>query len=437
MATAGLNIFFSLKPKGTPKGVEKNPDDEYQIYIDCSAGRQTRLLVYTGLKVYRKDWDEKRKTIKRTDSDWSTKNRVLDLLLMKSNEIAAQLLQEGVDNGRIQEWKKRIVNYIRPKQLPPPVIYDFEKAYFDVLELQGKKIKESSQQVFRSAFNKLKEYCLNNAIPLDPTFFTSDFMQGYLSFLYDEVGLTDNSANKAIRTIQTALRKLMKTEAFKTSGIIVPIEFFETIVKSRKADKVFLTREELTLIMEHKPDSEKLKRIKDIFLFQCLTGLRYSDLRHFKPEDIKRIKIDGLFYRFIEKRQIKTQDIVKIPLVKLAEDILKEYNDNLPIPSNQKYNKYLKELMEIIGFNEVVRITRYQSSKAITLSVPKWKLIGTHTARHTAATIGFQLGLPAKVVQAILGHSDFKTTMIYSHDDIEFNVRAMNDGFDKLNEKGK
>ncbi|MBN8705870.1 MAG: site-specific integrase [Bacteroidetes bacterium] len=435
MATAGLNIFLSLKPKVTPKGVEQNPDDEYQIYIDCSAGRQNRKKVYTGLKVYRKDWDEKRKAIKRTDSDWSPKNRVLDLFLMKSKEIAAQLLQEGVDNGRIQEWKKRVVNYIRPKQLPPPVIYDFEKAYFDVLELQGKKIKESSQQVFHSAFNKLKEYCLNNAIPLDPTFFTSDFMQGYLTFLYDKVGLTDNSANKAIRTIQTALRKLMKTEDFKSSGIIVPSEFFETIVKSRKADKVFLTLKELNSIMEYIPDNEKLKRIKDIFLFQCFTGIRYSDLSHLKPEDIKQIQIDGLFYRFIEKRQIKTQDIVKIPLIKQAENILKEYKDNLPVPSNQKYNQYLKELMEKVGINEVVRITRYQSSKAITLSFPKWKLIGTHTARHTTATIGLQLGIPAKVVQATLGHTNFKTTEIYSHDDLEHNIRAMNKGYEKLDKE--
>ncbi|WP_251861839.1 tyrosine-type recombinase/integrase [Clostridium sp. Marseille-Q2269] len=39
-----------------------------------------------------------------------------------------------------------------------------------------------------------------------------------------------------------------------------------------------------------------------------------------------------------------------------------------------------------------------------------------HTLRHTYATRLFELGVPIKTVQTLMGHSDIKTTMnIYTH----------------------
>ena len=51
--------------------------------------------------------------------------------------------------------------------------------------------------------------------------------------------------------------------------------------------------------------------------------------------------------------------------------------------------------------------------------------IRVHDLRHTAARMAFVKGIPGKVVQEMLGHSHYSTTMdIYSHVDQGLHVEA-------------
>ena len=51
--------------------------------------------------------------------------------------------------------------------------------------------------------------------------------------------------------------------------------------------------------------------------------------------------------------------------------------------------------------------------------------IRVHDLRHTAASMAFVKGIPGKVVQEMLGHSHYSTTMdIYSHVDHGLHVEA-------------
>ncbi|NUQ82790.1 MAG: site-specific integrase [Bacteroidetes bacterium] len=435
MGYGGLNIFLTLKRKSLGAGSTPDDGDEHLIYIDCNFGRTDRTRVYTGLKVYRKDWDPTKKAVRRTDPEWALKNRMISELIEKGKRTAHQIMiKSETREDRVTGWKAAMVNQIRPLPVQVKEPFSFEQTFNEILLKQGNRINEGTLKVYRTAFKYLREFCIQEGKPVNPEKFNSDFMQGFLSFLYSEVGLTDNTAHKVIRTLQAAAKKTQKTETYKQAGITIHPDFFESLsmVKTRKAGKIFLTLPELQSIIALKPRTAKIERIRDLFIFQCLTGLRYSDLKTMTREAVKDIKIEGKEYRFIEKRQEKTRDFVKIPLIPLAEEILIKYDFLLPVPSNQKYNEYLKELGQEAGLNEPVKITRYQGAKEITVTHPKWNLIGTHTARHTTATLGHQLGLPPKVVQATLGHSDLKTTMIYSHDDFRFNVVAFTEAFKKI-----
>ena len=83
-----------------------------------------------------------------------------------------------------------------------------------------------------------------------------------------------------------------------------------------------------------------LHRVRDVFLFQCYTGLRYSDLANLRRCDVHE--------KYIEITTIKTIDSLRIELNSHSRAILKKYElfnfkkgMALPVVSNQKMNDYL------------------------------------------------------------------------------------------------
>lgn len=73
----------------------------------------------------------------------------------------------------------------------------------------------------------------------------------------------------------------------------------------------------------------------------------------------------------------------------------------------------MKLLPEVTGFE----ITNQYYSRELKLIGDKAKLtqpITAHIARHAFATIALNSGAPIEIVQALMGHSDIKTTQIYA-----------------------
>ena len=92
----------------------------------------------------------------------------------------------------------------------------------------------------------------------------------------------------------------------------------------------------------------------------------------------------------------KTKRLVKIPLIEKAIELLENKEPEMfvfRVFANQVTNRYLKEIMNEAKIN---------------------KKISFHCARHTFATIGIELGIPIEIISDLLGHSDLKTTKIYS-----------------------
>ena len=94
---------------------------------------------------------------------------------------------------------------------------------------------------------------------------------------------------------------------------------------------------------------------KNVFLFQCYTGIRYSDLENLRKCDVHD--------KYIEITTIKTVDSLRIELNTHSRAILKKYapfefpnGKALPVVSNQKMNTYLHELCKLAGFDEPIRI---------------------------------------------------------------------------------
>ncbi|QED39066.1 site-specific integrase [Antarcticibacterium arcticum] len=169
--------------------------------------------------------------------------------------------------------------------------------------------------------------------------------------------------------------------------------------KFEKNDRQFLTERELHILEETIFSSESLERVKDMFLFSCYSGLSYIDLKELTTDQIVK-GMDGKDWIYTKRE--KTQQSVKIPLLESAKGIIKKYQEQrlmetkevFPVISNQKINKYLKDIMDSLGIR---------------------KNITFHSARHTFATvITLSNGVPIETVSKLLGHTKISTTQIYA-----------------------
>ena len=147
----------------------------------------------------------------------------------------------------------------------------------------------------------------------------------------------------------------------------------------------YLSPTEFEILKSLKMPTTCLERVRDLFIFQTYTCLSYTDLRHFDVHLIKEIK--GMKV-YVGSRD-KTDKPFTIPLFPPAMEILNKYNGKLPVISNAKYNKYLKEVAAKAKLN---------------------KPISTHWARHTGATLMLNNGVDMRVVAKICGHSSAKIT---------------------------
>ena len=248
-------------------------------------------------------------------------------------------------------------------------------------------------------------------------------LTSYVNFLKDVEGLRNTSTMKQIAYLKWFLRWSFK----KGYNQNMAYDSFKPKLKNTPKKVIFLTWEELNRLKDYKipPTKQYLERVRDVFLFCCFSGLRYSDVYNLKRSDIKP--------DHIEVTTVKTADSLIIELNNHSKAILDKYkgvhfedHKALPVISNQKMNDYLKELGELAEINDPVRETYYKGNERIDTVTPKYALLGTHAGRRTFICNALALGIPAQVVMKWTGHSDYKAIKPYIDiaDDIKAN--AMN-----------
>ena len=165
---------------------------------------------------------------------------------------------------------------------------------------------------------------------------------------------------------------------------------FSGIKITKKTKEVeFLTEGEIAIIRQ-KTLIGRLDKIRDLFLFQCYTGLAYTDMAQLTRSDFQKNE-KGQIY--IKKHRQKTGICFLTVLFDDALRIAEKYDYELPVLSNQKYNGYLKEIKDLCGIT---------------------KPLHTHIGRHTAATYLLNRGLPIETVSKIMGHTNIKQTQHYA-----------------------
>jgi len=138
----------------------------------------------------------------------------------------------------------------------------------------------------------------------------------------------------------------------------------------------------------------KYPRLKDAFLFSCLSGLRWSDVVQLKWRDV-RIVEKGYVIQFKQK---KTKNYEYLPVSEKAVSFLGK--------REEEGDKVFHGLRYSGWYN--TGIVQWMVAAGIT------KHITFHCARHTFATLLLNNGTDIYTVSKLLGHSEIKTTQIYA-----------------------
>ena len=420
------NIIFTLESR-KKDGVLITENVPIRMRVNFAS---KRIEFTTGYRIDSAKWDADKQRVK---------NGCSNKLKQSASEINASLLEyyteiqsifkrfEVEDVMPTPEQIKEVFNALRkpvseePKPKKEALPCDFFQVFDDFVEDCGRQ-NNWTDSTFEK-FAAVKNHLTNFREGLTFEFFDERGLNDYVGYLRDVKEMRNTTIGKQLSFLKWFLRWAFKKGVHQNNAY----DSYKPKLKSTQKKIIFLTWDELNRLREFKIPSNKqaLERVRDVFLFQCFTGLRYSDVFNLRRSDIKG--------DHIEVTTVKTSDSLIIELNNHSKAILDKYKDVafeddkvLPVITNQKMNDYLKELAELAGIDEPVRQTYYRGNERIDEVTPKYALLGTHAGRRTFICNALALGIPPQVVMKWTGHSDYKAMKPYIDiaDDIKANAMS-------------
>lgn len=256
-------------------------------------------------------------------------------------------------------------------------------------------------------------------VTLYPVQVTDIFWSYFISFLQ-----TNGLKSSSIGTLCSHLRSILNW-ASKYNATVSPTYSDFDVPKARNQE-IALTADEVSRIAYFDIDRfyadrrsdyrATMHKVRDMFVLGCNLGQRHSDLVRVEPScfdrNIFRItqqKTGNLAVVNIDKYSIEP---------KTAYRILERYNYEAPYKAGiGNYNYALHALMKDIGFTDIVRIEDRVAGQLTVENLPKWKLIASHTARRTFATVNVLRGHNIHAIKRCTGHGDLRCLEKYIRDD--------------------
>ena len=400
---------------------QKNPYS--QIYIRFWNGRKYDFKTSTGLQVQFKDWNEKdekvRNKVTATDKDF------INSKLLELKAFVIENFNTEYNTGQIigKEWLKTKVNsfFNRVDDTKPEKIYfiawidDFIKTAPKRLN-KGKPISERTILAYKSILNNFKEYETVKKLKLKHSDINTAFYFDLIDYFRTEKKYSENTIGNQIKYLKFFCGKI------EIENLPIPKDYKngEFVKPKETATDIYLTTAEIETIYKFDlSNNPRLDNVRDLLIIGLNTGLRISD---FMRLDLSHIKTDTIR---IEAQ--KTGKTAEIPINTQIETTLNKRGGNLPKSiSEQNFNEYLKELGELIGFNEPVKgakmvcINEDEANlkgvakvfRKVSGTFPKYELMTSHICRRSFATNLYgQISTP--VIMAITGHATETQFLMY------------------------
>ena len=380
-----LTLLFCLrKPKNYESG-------EMPVYFRITVdGQRTELAM--GRKCDPEKWDSKIGRAVGTKVEARTLNAYLDSTQNKIYELHRRL-SDADETVTAETIRNKFTGKIEKART---LVAVFEDHNCKMENLVGQEFEKSTLQRYKTCLMHAKDFMQwqYNVTDIPVTKINFAFLNDFEYYLRSVRKCGNNSAIKYIKNLGKIVRICIG------NGWLTVDPYLNYKPKQKAVHREVLTKEELQRLYKKKLGVERLRVVRDIFVFCCYTGLAYVDVHKLKRSELVK-GIDGNLWIYT-KRQ-KTDTLSRIPVLPDALSIIRSYDQHpqcvaedklLPVSSNQKMNAYLKEIADLCEIT---------------------KLLTFHIARHTfATTVTLNNGVPIESVAKMMGHTSIKTTQIYA-----------------------
>lgn len=364
--------------------------------------KDRRMIYKTLFHVEPKYWDAKGQSVKKQHPNAA-------LLNAKITKTRAELEQETylltMSNDSI--GVSTIRNKINDRTSLD--LFEYADKYIEQLHKEG---KHASYKKNKSIIKKLRIYLKKDVLPIKSI--SSEFIKQYEMYLLNTLGNKRNTATVNMKGLSKLVGDIFKS--YNLDETNNPFRNFK--FKREVTDKTFLEIEEVKKILNlrFKPNSP-LYDARELFLFECFTGLRISDILSLKWKNVTGEEIT------ISMR--KTRKLLAIPKSDYVKSIIEkrrlwiEKNGGKILPEKYVFN-ILKIDIDLVTAQEALNAISSATAiinrqlKKIAEKANIDKSLSTHVGRHTFATMLITKNIDVMDVRDLLGHGDVRVTQIYA-----------------------
>ncbi len=378
--------------------------DLYTIYCKLIQGNEIKVIS-TGIRVPKEAWVAKKYSIKHA---FNTECYLLEAWKIKLHKKLLDAYSTNQNNTIID-----IVIFMNPTKSAYEA--NRTKGFLEVFRMFTAKAK----QLIGKEYNRATVYKFDSTITAFSAFLLHHYQKN--DIILDKVRLKhlleyEEYAAMVLKhktaTINKTIQRLKQIIKYAIGHDYLDKDPW-TMHKSKSVQHliVYLSKEQLDLLLHARMSLLTLEKVKDCFVFSCFTGLAYAEIAAISKENI--ILKNNIPWICMQRQ--KTKKSFLIPMLPPAFTIWKKYEGVLPVFTNQRYNLYLKEIMQELRIN--IHLTTHVARKTFTSTV----LLGNN--------------IPLKVASTLLGHSDSKITEKYyaevSNDLLEQHAEALFNIFKK------
>ena len=380
-----FSLHFYLKRE------KVRPDGQMPIYARITvAGKRAELALQRYIDPV--DWDEKRgKPIGRQAA-----GREVSTFMESVRAKVYQHHREILDRGEVLTAAALKDVFVGKQARQKTLVEVFEHHNRKMRERVGKDYAAATLQRFETVLKHAKQFMKHeykiSDIALDRIEYR--FIADFDHFLRAVRGIANNTTVKYMALFRKIILMALQNDWMSKD----PFRNYKSRVKV--IDREYLTGAELATLQTQNLHTERLDKVRDIFVFSCYTGLAYADVSKLTPDHLAR-GVDGEWWINVNRTKTDTKSL--IPLLPPALEIIRKYKNHpethargllLPLNTNQRMNAYLKEVAVLCGIT---------------------KNLTFHMARHTfATTVTLSNGVPIESVSSMLGHTNIRTTQHYA-----------------------